>query len=358
MIRKNILKIILVVGDIFLFYTSLFVALALRYGGFSPFIREETKIIFYQFSLFVPLWLLFLYIFDFYEFTNTKGTLQFLRNIAGFICFALVSTVIYFYFVPETGIAPKTILILDVILFVVFLCGLRFLLRALPLGGLAGREKEYFYVSLDAVDEDLFREYIEQRGKFDEVLERIFDIFFGFVGFALLIVAFLCIAPFIKLTSSGPIFYTQKRVGKNGSIFTLYKFRTMVQEAEKDGPRWAEEKDQRVTSIGRILRRTHLDELPQAINILKGELSLVGPRPERPEFTSMLEKQIPHYQLRHLVKPGIFGWAQLHFPYGDSIEDAREKLKYDLYYIKNRSIIFDILIVLKSLKIILFAKGQ
>jgi lipopolysaccharide/colanic/teichoic acid biosynthesis glycosyltransferase len=225
------------------------------------------------------------------------------------------------------------------------------------LRGWQAKEKP-FLVALEEVNEGLFREYIERRAKFDEVLERVMDIFFGLVGVVLLAFAFFLIAPAIKLTSSGPIFYTQKRVGKNGIIFTLYKFRTMVEGAEKEGPQWTKEKDERVTRIGRILRNFHLDELPQAVNLLKGDLSLVGPRPERPEFTKMLEREIPHYHLRHLVKPGIFGWAQLNFPYGDSIEDAREKLKYDLYYIKHRSLVFDLLIVLRSLKIILFAKGQ
>ncbi len=157
----------------------------------------------------------------------------------------------------------------------------------------------------------------------------------------------------IKLTSEGPVFYLQKRIGYDGKEFILFKFRTMRQDAEIYGAVWAKENDPRLTPIGRILRKLHLDELPQLLNILKGEMSFVGPRPERPEFVEQLRKVIPFYDLRHLVKPGLTGWAQLNFRYGASIEDARQKLEYDLYYIKNRSIALDLAIILKTLNIIL-----
>lgn len=355
--QRTVLKIVLLFGDIFLFYGALVSALALRHSGFSFLGGEELNRLFFHFSILLPFWLLFLYAFDWYDMAAIGNRQDLLRNLTGFMTFAFVSGIAYFYFFPQTGIAPKTILILDVALFGVFLYATRVPLQKIFGGGTLEETKASFQIVPEEVDEQLFCEYA-QRGKIDEILERALDIFFGLVGLVLLAFVFLFAAPAIKLTSPGPIFYTQKRVGKNGLPFTFYKLRTMVQDAEKEGPRWATEKDRRVTSVGRFLRLTHLDELPQAINLLKGDISLVGPRPERPEFTSILEKEIPHYNLRHLVKPGIFGWAQLHFTYGDSVEDAREKLKYDLYYIKNRSILFDLLIMLKSLKIILFAKGQ
>lgn len=157
----------------------------------------------------------------------------------------------------------------------------------------------------------------------------------------------------IKLLSSGPIFYRQTRVGLDGKPFVLLKFRTMLHNAEEKGAVWAGENDPRVTPFGRILRKLHLDELPQILNILRGDMSFVGPRPERPEFVEKLKATILFYDIRHLVKPGLTGWAQLNFRYGASIEDAREKLQYDLFYIKNRSLALDISIILKTLNIVL-----
>jgi len=153
----------------------------------------------------------------------------------------------------------------------------------------------------------------------------------------------------VKLEDGGPIFYKQKRVGKDGKDFLLYKFRSMKKNAEdKTGAVWAEEKDPRTTRVGKFLRRTHLDELPQMINILKGDISLVGPRPERPEFVEQLSQEIPHYQIRHLIKPGFTGWAQIKFRYGRTVMDAKEKFEYDLYYLKNRSPLLDLGILLKT----------
>lgn len=178
----------------------------------------------------------------------------------------------------------------------------------------------------------------------------------------LLLVPFLALFPFIalliKTTSKGPVFYRQKRVGKNGKIFEIVKFRSMMAGAEKNGAQWAKEKDERVTMAGNFLRAARLDELPQIWNILKGDLSFIGPRPERPEFTEELEKQIPHYSMRHLIKPGLSGWAQINFPYGASVEDAMEKLQYDLFYIKNRSLLLEISIILKTIMIILSHSGR
>jgi lipopolysaccharide/colanic/teichoic acid biosynthesis glycosyltransferase len=163
---------------------------------------------------------------------------------------------------------------------------------------------------------------------------------------------FLIVIPLLILIEDGmPIFYFQERVGKDNKVFKLIKFRSMKKDAEKSGPQWAEVADTRVTKIGKILRKLHFDEIPQLINVFKGEISLVGPRAERPEFVKILEKEIPFYYLRHIIKPGITGWAQINFGYARSIEDSLKKFEYDLYYIKNRSLIFDLKIILKTAQI-------
>jgi len=161
----------------------------------------------------------------------------------------------------------------------------------------------------------------------------------------------LIFAILIKLEDKGPIFYQQKRVGKDRKEFWLAKFRSMKVDAEKGKAKWAEKDDSRITRIGRFLRNIHLDELPQMFNVLKGNISLVGPRPERPEFVKKLEKEIPHYHLRHIIRPGFTGWAQIKFRYGRTIEDSHEKFQYDLYYIKNRSLFLDLGTLLKTFQL-------
>jgi lipopolysaccharide/colanic/teichoic acid biosynthesis glycosyltransferase len=166
------------------------------------------------------------------------------------------------------------------------------------------------------------------------------------------------IAAAIKLTSPGPVFFRQKRVGCNGSVFTCYKFRTMrVQAEDVIGPTWASDDDPRVTRVGKWLRRARVDEIPQLWNVLRGEMGFVGPRPERPEFVEWLSREIPYYNLRHVICPGITGWAQIRYKYGASLEESKEKLKYDLYYIKHLSLSFDLIIMLESAKIILLGRG-
>ncbi|HLA09625.1 MAG TPA: TIGR03013 family XrtA/PEP-CTERM system glycosyltransferase [Pyrinomonadaceae bacterium] len=167
----------------------------------------------------------------------------------------------------------------------------------------------------------------------------------------------LLTAILIKLESSGPVFYRQERVGKGGRVFTLVKFRSMRTDAEVDGPVWASKTDSRTTRVGRIIRKIRVDEIPQFWNILHGDMNFVGPRPERPHFVSQLAQEIPYYHQRHLIAPGLTGWAQIKYPYGASIEDARQKLQYDLFYIKNQSLILDAIIMFETVKIILFGRG-
>jgi sugar transferase (PEP-CTERM system associated) len=165
-------------------------------------------------------------------------------------------------------------------------------------------------------------------------------------------------AVLIKLDSRGPILYRQERVGKNGGTFMVMKFRSMRTDAEKAGPVWASADDDRTTRVGRIIRKLRIDEIPQFWNILRGEMDFVGPRPERPHFVSQLAIEIPYYEQRHLIAPGLTGWAQIKYPYGASIEDARQKLQYDLYYLKNQSLMLDAIILFETIKIILFGRGR
>jgi lipopolysaccharide/colanic/teichoic acid biosynthesis glycosyltransferase len=153
------------------------------------------------------------------------------------------------------------------------------------------------------------------------------------------------------------VIYRQQRVGLEGQPFTLYKLRSMRQDAEKNGAQWAVTNDPRVTRVGAFIRKTRLDELPQLFNVLKGEMSFVGPRPERPEFVEKLSQKIPYYRERHCVKPGITGWAQLCYPYGASEQDALEKLQYDLYYVKNKTLLFDLVILLQTVEVVLWRRG-
>ncbi len=162
----------------------------------------------------------------------------------------------------------------------------------------------------------------------------------------------------IKLDSPGPSLLQTGTRGKNGRPFTVMKFRSMRTDAEKAGPVWASKDDDRTTRVGKIIRKLRIDEIPQFWNILRGEMDFVGPRPERPHFVSQLAEEIPYYEQRHLIAPGLTGWAQIKYPYGASIEDARQKLQYDLYYIKNQSLMLDAIILFETIKIILFGRGR
>ncbi|MGF2037683.1 MAG: sugar transferase [Nostoc sp. CmiVER01] len=189
-------------------------------------------------------------------------------------------------------------------------------------------------------------------------LKRLLDIVLAYLLFQFLSPLILLVVLAIKLDSPGPVFYTQMRSGLEGKPFKVYKFRSMYQDAEKRGVQWAQERDPRITRVGRWLRLTRIDELPQILNVICGEMSLIGPRPERPEFDIKLREEIPYYDLRYVVKPGITGWAQVMYPYGASVEDAYEKLAYDLYYIKNYSLALDLAIIFKTIRVVLLGKGR
>ncbi len=195
-------------------------------------------------------------------------------------------------------------------------------------------------------------------GSARDVVKRLFDLLVS-GSFLVLFTPIMALAALsIRLESRGSVFYTQERIGQFGKPFTIYKFRSMFTDAEKDGlPVWAREKDDRTTRVGRFIRRTRIDELPQVMNVFLGHMSFVGPRPERPYFVNELSAQIPYYHARHSVKPGITGWAQVKFPYGASVEDAMNKLQYDLYYVKNHSLFLDFMILLQTTQVVVLGKG-
>lgn len=190
------------------------------------------------------------------------------------------------------------------------------------------------------------------------VYKRFLDMVFALFGILMALPLFPLVALLVKVDSPGPALFRQIRVGERGREFAIMKFRTMRQDAEsQSGAVWAQKNDPRITRIGGFLRKTRLDEIPQLFNVLKGDMSFIGPRPERPEFVEQLTERIPYYNKRHFVKPGLTGWAQICYPYGASEEDALEKLRYDLYYIKNYSILLDLFIVLETIKVVIYGRG-
>ena len=189
-------------------------------------------------------------------------------------------------------------------------------------------------------------------------LKRLMDLFFSTILLVFSLPVLLATAMLIKLESDGPVFYFQERVGEGNRNFRIIKFRSMKQDAEKNGAVWAQQKDDRVTRVGEVIRKLRIDEIPQLWNVLNGHMSLVGPRPERQIFVDELAQKIPYYSIRHVVKPGVTGWAQVCYPYGASELDALKKLEYDLYYMKNISIAFDLMVIFKTVKTVLFKKGS
>ena len=210
-------------------------------------------------------------------------------------------------------------------------------------------EKLLGEVPAESVSAEWFlRADVQNRGNYESI-SRVLDVAVALFGLLVTLPLWPLIVALIRLNSRGAAIFKQMRVGQHGRYFRMYKFRTMRADAEKNGVRWAVEKDNRVTWVGRFLRKSRIDEWPQFLNILRGDMSLVGPRPERPEFVHNLEEVLPHYRLRHLVRPGLTGWAQIHYRYGASVADAHRKLCYDLYYLKHRSLELDVAILIRTL---------
>lgn len=220
-------------------------------------------------------------------------------------------------------------------------------------------ERETGYLQIESLSPSwiVFSDGFEH-GSYKFIVKRIFDVVASLALLALTFPIMVLTAALIFIESGFPIFYRQERVGEFGRTFKILKFRSMRQDAERGGnPQWAKKDDDRVTRVGKVIRKIRIDELPQIFNVLKGDMSFVGPRPERPFFVRELIKQIPYYLNRHAVKPGITGWAQIRYPYGASVEDAVKKLQYDLYYTKNHSLFLDLIILFQTAQVILFGKG-
>jgi sugar transferase (PEP-CTERM system associated) len=220
-------------------------------------------------------------------------------------------------------------------------------------------ERECGHLRMDS----LYPSWLVFGGGFDQgalrtSIKRVFDIVASLILLVATIPVMLLAALCILIEDGWPIFYWQERVGKGGETYLVAKFRSMFKDAEKEGkPQWAASDDPRVTRVGKFIRKMRIDELPQIINVLKGEMSFVGPRPERPHFVDILSAQVPYYNMRHSIKPGITGWAQVRYPYGSSVEDAIEKLQYDLYYVKNHSLFLDFIILIDTVGVVLLGKG-
>lgn len=457
----KIKKFILLIGDFIILYGSLALALALRYWKFD-FSVFQSHIL--PFTPLFIVWIVIFFIHDLYSIDIAKNSIEFTSALTRSIIVCALVSLAYFYLAPfffPVSIAPKTNLLLTILVFVVLFCAWRYLFN-LIIGSLTPKtniaiigynpqvadlikeikqkpqlgyklklivkeqssndltneevndpktkygfknlkqllvqEKinlaiispevyksidviqalfeclrnkidfinlSVFYekfakkIPISVINQVWFLENISQnQKKAYEFFKRIFDCILALILFLFILPFWFLIALMIKISSPGPIFYKQIRIGKGGKPFQLIKFRTMIKEAEKDGPKMAQENDPRITKIGRFLRKTRLDELPQLWNIIKGEMSFVGPRAERPEFQETLKSLIPFYQERFLIKPGLTGWAQIKYGYTSSLDENFEKLQYDLYYIKNRSFLFDLEIILKTINIILRGSGR
>ena len=220
-------------------------------------------------------------------------------------------------------------------------------------------ERETGRIDLDTVNPSMliFSDGFSSGRAISSMAKRLFDVAASLLLLALTAPVILLFAILVKIDSRGPAFFRQTRVGLFGQSFDVVKLRSMRTDAEINGAQWASKNDPRVTRVGRFIRKTRIDELPQTWSVLKGEMSFVGPRPERPEFVAELEEQLSYYAERHMVKPGITGWAQVNYPYGASIEDAHNKLEYDLYYVKNYTPFLDMLIILQTLRVVLWNEG-
>ncbi|MCK4520297.1 exopolysaccharide biosynthesis polyprenyl glycosylphosphotransferase [Candidatus Parcubacteria bacterium] len=435
--KKSLLKCILIIGDIILMYGALFLALAIRYGDFSFLPGPRTQAFIFHFSIIAIFWILLLFAFDFYEIPPLRKIFDVLRNLVIFIFLAGIFGVVYFYLKPQSVITPKTILVLDILIFSSFIFIWRYILNRviktrgfkekIVIIGLSSQFKELisnyinqsnyevvsffdpaenitklkeiieknrvdtivfaldihkdkelsqkifstlplklnyisfitFYetitkkVPLEDIDELWFLQNISQsKRRIYEISKRTFDIVFSFIGLLITIILFPFIALAIKIDSPGSIFYIHRRIGKNRKVFRHYKFRSMKETPDQYKEPWRERDPGQITMVGRFLRTTHLDEFPQFWGILKGDLSFVGPRPEWEKLSGIFEKEIPFYQQRYLVRPGFTGWAQIHYPASTSVEEAKEKFQYDLYYIKNRSFFLDLAILFKTIQLI------
>ncbi len=427
----------LLAGDLAVLYCALMATLFLRYG--AVFYKEPLALHLEPFSAVFAVWIFVFYVAGLYDLRALKNGLEFSKIFGIGVLVNGTIAIFFFYLIPSFGIAPKTNLLLFLIVFGALGYHWRYLfnyflsagsppnkillvgsdeisreiaaqIRQNPqLGyeikfwmkeGFGDKEMEHLaqiilangvnaiaipahlkknfaaaraiyrnlalgieVMDLSSLYETVFQKVpageLEETWFLDHLAKshRIYEVAKGPVEFILAVLAAIILLPLIAavalavlLFSGRPVVYKQTRTGKNEGKFTLYKFRTMRRDAETGGAKWAEAGDKRATGIGAFLRRAHLDELPQIFNIIKGDISFVGPRPERPEFVERLNKEIPYFEIRHIVKPGLTGWAQINYRYGASVEDAKQKLQYDIYYLKNRSPLLDAAIILRTIR--------
>ena len=437
--RYQLKKLVLLLGDIAIYYTAIISSLYLRYNHYFGDLMLKDYL--FYFTLILPAALLIYYINDLYDFEKTKNNLPLFLAIIKSVIFIFLSFSLYFYF-ASSHVSPKTILLLFSFVLIFLLTLWRYSINLLldayglktnaivissdiknrPLVKDINNNPKYQYsikhflnpqntgkiseilknkniqtiiigadiysspaqmktlyeqkqlgqkfikihefyenvlqrIPLSAINEVYFLKDAQEKKLLYDSLKRAADIILSFfLGFVFLLLV-LPLAIAIRSDGNNAVFYRQNRIGKNGKEFTLIKFRSMVENAENSGTPWTKENDPRITQIGAFLRKSRLDELPQVINIIKGDMSFVGPRPEQPELQNMLSEKIPFYKERNLIKPGLTGWAQIKHRYS-SIDDRIQRLEFDLYYIKNRSFALDLLIILKTANIILERKGR
>lgn len=429
MLQNKIKSTFLIIGDLLVFYLSLYLAILLRHG--LPFNKEIFSQCFLPFSFIFLIWIILFSISHLYELRHAANRKKFFEMVFKLFSFAAIISVIYFYlFVPS--FAPKKVLFLTLTFsFILFLIWRIIFNRIIKIPRInvliiskikeaseinmflkkhsqigydvikilppeeinqTAKELKESDIDLFVLDSNLFdsllsyvpdarlklkvvdiidfyesvlqktpvdllpsswflENYYSKNWELYETLKRVSDIFGGIILFILSLPLWPIITLLVKLDSNGPVLHKSVRIGSKDKEFYIYKFRTMFDKSDKIGPSWTLENDPRVTRIGKILRFLHLDEIPQVLNIIKGDVSFVGPRPEEKKLVGLFKKKIPFYQFRLLIKPGVIGWAQINYPHSASVEDAQEKLKYDFYYLKNRNIFFDVIIALKAWRI-------
>lgn len=452
----KIKKIILLLGDLGILYLSLYLTLLIREGGQISTQAWQTHLT--PFTIIYVAWIAVFFINDLYNLNIAQDTQRFTKKFVQALAINVLIAVGFFYIVPFFGIAPKTNLAIDIIIFIMLAYiwrmifnaiisrsifanrilflgpqekflellpdlqrgryhgwkvvaiwdsnetkeykrdGIKYFKNTTPLseaikqekintiviGSSTGENKQLtrelynsIFKNVTAINLATFYEMVTQRVPAELLSETWFlenikesdkqfhdwaKLSYDYLLAILVAVGFFATLPFIGvaiLADDGwPIFYSQKRVGKKGKAFKIHKFRTMRRDAERQGALWATKDDDRITKVGRFLRKTRIDEIPQIMNIIKGEMSFIGPRPERPNFVEDLTEMMPYYPIRHLTKPGLTGWAQINYEYAASFEENLKKLQYDLYYIKNRTLLLDLKILLKTFGIVISQKGQ
>lgn len=356
MLKKFILLIIYLI----IFYLSLWLAISVRHFDLRGWEFYKSHIL--SFTALFLIWIFVLYsnrLFDLHIVRNKKKLINFTIK-ASIVNFITGSA--FFYLFPivfeKIDITPRTNLFLTTIISGIFIFILLYLWSKLN-KKIDYIDKRLLYINSSGKNRYEIEKSIKKIKKpiIYYLIKNIIDKTIASFAFLILVILFIPIAIAIKLNNKGPVFFKQKRVSKNDKIFNLLKFRSMKKGTKKDSL-WTKKNDDRITLVGKFLRKTHLDELPQCVNILRGEMSIVGPRADYIKLVETMKQKQPLYYLRHRVKPGITGWAQLHYLYGDSIENNLEKLKYDLWYVKNRSIFLDLIIIIKTISVVLDHTGR